>query len=67
MEVHAPKSAPDHVHGCPVHPGGTPAASTGLVDGVPTKMSDACFWSEHDAAFQLTNKTLYDAAVATKG
>ena len=64
MEVHAPKNAPDHVHGCPVHPGGTPAASE---NALGEKVSDACFWDEHDAAFKLANQALFDAAVALKG
>lgn len=59
MEVHRPVAAPDHVHGCPVHPGGSDAASK---NAEGKKQSDACFWDEHDAQFKNAHKDKYDKA-----
>jgi len=61
VEVHASKTGdyPDHVHACPVHPTGTDAASKN-VSG--EKVSDACFWADHTAAFKTTHKAKHDEA-----
>ena len=63
MEVHASKTGdyPDHVHGCPEHPGGTAAGKTPR----GRRVSDACFWEEdHDEAYRTNHKREHDTARA---